>query len=66
MTTAIEKALFHAQRAGAFRAAKRSYPDSAETFEAAANVNSAKAERWLNEALRDLRDDDPRAGAGDV
>lgn len=39
---AVERLVFHAVRAGAFRAAARVYFDARETFEQAADINSAK------------------------
>lgn len=41
--TEIERLIFHACRAGAFRAAARVYVEAAPTFERAADLNSAKA-----------------------
>lgn len=38
----VERMIFYAARAGAFRKAGRDYPESRETFEAAASVNSAR------------------------
>lgn len=39
----VERLVFLAVRAGAFRAAARDYPEAAETFTAAADLNSARA-----------------------
>ena len=38
----VERMIFHAVRAGAFRAAARDFTDARATFEAAADVNSTR------------------------
>lgn len=50
--TNVERLIFHAVRAGAFRAAARQFKDAAPTFEAAADVNSAKACRLADEIAK--------------
>jgi len=47
----IEKAVEFAIRAGAFSAAARDFPQAAETFLAAADVNSARSKRALEQAM---------------
>lgn len=47
----IEKAISYAIRAGGFREAARHYPRAADTFEAAAEVNSARVSRALEQAM---------------
>jgi Holliday junction resolvase len=39
----LERLIAYAARAGGFRATARKFPDAAETFMAAAELNSAKA-----------------------
>lgn len=39
----LERMIAYAVRAGAFRAAARDYPDVSGTYQAAADINSAKA-----------------------
>ena len=46
---AVAKAIFHAVRAGAFRAGARTYPEAAETMLAAAEINSARVQAALSE-----------------
>lgn len=50
----MQRAIFHAMRAGAFWKASRDVPASRDTFLAAAPVNSAKATSALSKAIRDL------------
>lgn len=47
--SAVEKAIFHAIRAGAFSAAARQYPDAAETMRAASEMNHRKAATFLKD-----------------
>lgn len=51
VSSGISRAIELAVRAGAFSVAARRYPAVAETYLAAAEVNSARAKRALDEAM---------------
>jgi hypothetical protein len=51
----VERMIFFARRAGAFRIAARQWPDGAETLNAAAAINSSRVAALAEHILEDAR-----------
>lgn len=54
VSKSLQRAISLGMRAGAFRIARRDFPQNADTFRRAADFNSAKAAEQLSAAIREL------------